>query len=226
MPAVAGQFDRIPVRVVFSGVRSNATQLNKQPWRWEKQLDYYDFQMNKTPKSSYFETPSGVFCYNRKKTRLPPKYSDVIHYSQETVQGKDITYTKDLFYNGPYNLISYEQRSPLPVESFFYSTDPIKFIRDYNVGVQFAINQKKGNCYITTLSDKSFDADSALTDTILKANETFIVTLKAIESLLFLDAQSIYTKNTDINGMSSNIFIANKEINGILVEYAFTDVIK
>ncbi|KAK3579143.1 hypothetical protein CHS0354_022163, partial [Potamilus streckersoni] len=120
----------IPVRAVAKGVQlmQDGTSRN-----FSHYYDYIDFQpVVNDP--SVFQTPRGVVCINRKKTKPIPQLPSFYHYRQEIVNdASSNVFEADVWYDQDYRLIRFDYRQPTPVDPA-YTTNPLSEIHDYNFG--------------------------------------------------------------------------------------------
>lgn len=123
-------------------------------------------------------------------------------------------------------MLRYEARNPVQSDATFYSTDPLTFISDYSIGVQYGINQVIGNCSVRGIRSNDFGQDAQFTETYMQSGLGFAIRLKSPESFLNLDNEYIFTGKREINGISSDRYISNAtqlEINSFY-EYYFSRV--
>ncbi|RMZ93756.1 EF-hand domain-containing D1 [Brachionus plicatilis] len=164
-----------------------------------------------------FDTPSSVYCSNRKATKQVPSIQIAFGFSQEITSNSQIQYVKD-FYTFD-NFSRYEIRNPRKEEATFYTQDPVVYISELSAGIQYGINQRHGNCSVRGIKS----------DTIYipKLNQTFnslldfLAQIQSTQSFLSFDSEFIYTGQKFSNGISSDRFITNKT-SGIY-EYTFSD---
>lgn len=81
VPNDDSKYRLVPVRAVFNGEYKDHTGQMKD---FEIEVDFYDFRSTITD-YEVFQTPSTVFCSNRKKNKDLPYIGGVFGYSEEVV---------------------------------------------------------------------------------------------------------------------------------------------
>jgi len=130
-------------------------------------------------------------------------------------------YIKDLYYDYDMKRVRYEIESSSRQDSTFYSLDPLVYISDYSLGVQYVKNKNLGNCSIRGIrhwgEDVGFENEEI----------DYVAQLKTLENFLNLDQDYIKTGSRLVNGYLSDKFIAYKPgVEGIQAdsyyEYSFS----
>ena len=172
------------------------------------------------------KTPSTLFCTKRKLTKPLPAISNQFSYSEEDVTSDQITYLTDIHYAYKLNLIRYEAKNTRSSAISFYSKDPIVFIADYSIGVQYGINKVLGNCSIRGIRSDDFGEDSEFTQSFNESGLGLAIRMKSPQSFLSLDSDYVHTAKRKMNGIRSDIYISNRSSLGInyFYEYAFSQV--
>jgi hypothetical protein len=112
--------NRVPVRAVFKGEIKNSSA---QMQYFETELEFYQFR---SVISDYlvFQTPSTVFCNNRKKTKDLPYLGGVFGYSEEVFSQRNATF-EYIQVNQPLALFVMHQK----YNNFFLTHKKMKKIR-------------------------------------------------------------------------------------------------
>jgi hypothetical protein len=124
--------------------------------------------------------------------------------------------------------IRYETKSIERNPVTFNVLDPLLFISDYSIGVQYALNKNLGNCSIRGIQNSNdFGEDFEFEKDLMASGLGFAIQLKNPESFLQLDADYIYTGKRQVNGISADKYIASKMVFDIeqILEYSFSIVI-
>jgi hypothetical protein len=107
-----------------------------------------------------------------------------------------------------------------------YSLDPILYISDYSIGVDYLINLNRGNCSIrqTRVDDLGTDAD--YTQQAQQSGLGYALVLKSPKKFLMLDSEYLYAATRRVREITSDVFDSGRfEFNMSLgVEYAFAKV--
>lgn len=168
-------------------------------------------------------------CDKRKTTRPIPHIDDGYKrysLSEEIYQPDKISHIKNFYYDEQYQATKYEIRQLNPSSETFGTTEPVKIIHDYNIGVAFGINIHRGNCSFAPITNTSFEEDSNFTSTVMQTDNSFIVRLKSGKSILLLDAPYVYTGGRLMESVHVDTFITTQQIANIsfVSEYAFSSV--
>ena len=119
----------------------------------------------------------------------------------------------------------YEARDTRQTLISFFSKDPITYISDYTLGIQYGINQIIGNCSIRGLLSDDFGEDSQFTATYNQSGLGFAIRIRSPDSFLDLDSIYIHTGKRTFNGIKSDVYISNRsdfKLN-TFYEYAFSE---
>ncbi|XP_048762219.2 uncharacterized protein LOC125670858 [Ostrea edulis] len=129
--------------------------------------NYYEFRVDLTVDDTIFQTPPGVYCANRKKTRNMTRILDsqVYQYRLEIVSDDEATVrTSIVYYNGVLKLVRYDYKNMANTPPT-YTQNPLSEVHDYSAGVRYIKDLVVGNCSIFPLSNGSMDS--------LEAHETY-----------------------------------------------------
>ncbi|CAF0875761.1 unnamed protein product [Brachionus calyciflorus] len=206
-------FNRIPLRAVYE---KTITQSGGQTTKQFTYFDYHDFKIF-VERPEVFQTPSGVFCQDRKATKPAPPIMLAFGFSQEITSNSEIQYVKD-FYTFA-NFSRYEIRNPRKEESTFYTLDPVLYISELTIGIQYGINQRHGNCSVRGI--KSDSLYSPKLNTSYNSLLAFLAQIQSTQTFLSYDSEFIYTGKRESNGISADRFITQK--NSGIYEYTFSN---
>lgn len=120
--------------------------------------------------------------------------------------------------------IRYISRSYKPIPFNYYQLDPILFIGDYTIGVQYAINQAVGNCSIRGIRNQDDIAEDIEFETNQASTLGFVMRMKSPEKFLNFDGNYSYTGQRETNGIKTDKYIANQYILGTeaIFEYSIS----
>lgn len=104
--------------------------------------------------------------------------------------------------------IRYISRSYQPIPFNYYQLDPILFIGDYTIGVQYAINQAVGNCSIRGIRNQDDIAEDIEFETNQASTLGFVMRMKSPEKFLNFDGNYSYTGQRETNGVKTDKYIA------------------
>jgi hypothetical protein len=121
-------------------------------------------------------------------------------------------------------LIRYISKSLQPIPFNYNQLDPILFISDYNVGVQYAIHQTRGNCSIRGIRDQNDIADDLEYETNQASTLGFVMRMKSPEKFLNFDADYAYTGQRITNGLNTDKYIAVYNDLEAIFEYSISTI--
>ncbi|VDI33570.1 Hypothetical predicted protein [Mytilus galloprovincialis] len=162
-----------------------------------------------------FETPPGVICKGRKKTKPVPDFPKQFYYRQELLVSGIVTYI-DVWYIEKYKYLRYDSR-PLRPTNAFYTTNPVTEILDYNTGVYFYKDNILGNCTILPLKKSSFGAK--LNHPLTNHTGDFMLGMQNPLELFYLDKGYTFVGTRPCRELTCDVFSAIKSnfvINGQL----------
>ncbi|XP_060077531.1 uncharacterized protein LOC132557063 [Ylistrum balloti] len=194
-------FPQIPVRAVATG-----TQIlgSGRAVNFTHTYEYVDFWPQITTDSNVFETPNGVICFGRVKTKPVPTLSTKYHYRTEIITSEeDSIVTSDVWYDDDYKLVRYDYKNLSPIPPV-YTMNPLTEIHDFNTGVRYIRDQISGNCTILPISTSSFDSYEA--HGTFSANSSKIVHLKNPMQLFYLDDSYAYVGTKKARGVLCDVF--------------------
>ena len=118
------------------------------------------------------------------------------------------------------DILRFEVRNLKKQASTFFSLDPITYINDYSVGLQYAINNKVGNCSLRAVKGDAFKQNPSFDEEF----NTLLDFMFHIQNVNFLESgdQYIYAGRKTSNGISSDRFISKKTTG--VYEYTFSTV--
>jgi hypothetical protein len=116
-------------------------------------------------------------------------------------------------------LSRYELRNKIREEATLYSLNPIVYITDMSIGVQYAIDKYVGNCTIRPFVDYIYDK---FLPNIHNNVIDLINRLQKSQSFLNENVTYVYTGEKNANGIPVVKYMAN--INNNILEYTFTAV--
>lgn len=211
MPANDNVYKRLPVRTVYSSVKLVDGVLKP----FTHTHDYHQFTTYVNDDHA-FKTPSGVFCDKRKPSKSVPNLkSTTFGFSQE-ITAKTVQYLKN--YKQFFSVSRFEIRNKMLEEATLYSRNPLIFVTDNSIGVQYVIDKTIGNCTIRPVKDYAYD--KVLPDKYDTALD-FITKLQASGAFLQSNASYIYTGKRRDNGISVDRYIT--KIASDVYEYTFSD---
>ena len=236
MPFGNENYKRIPVRAVHEGVDQYGSFL--------KYYDYYDFRPNLTSEWEFKVTiiinitimiknmivhfiqlkiPEGYYCEDKKSDKKLPEMGTHFRFSEEIHSANTLRTIKDVYYTFDDQLVRFESRNSIPEVQSFYDTDPIVYINDYKMGLEYAINKVRGNCTVSTV--RSY-LDEQYTQQMVTSGLGFSVKLKSPKDFLGLDGNFTYMGSRIINNIPSDVYVSKVDIEGtsFVKEYTFTAV--
>ena len=122
-------------------------------------------------------------------------------------------------------LVSYELASDQNSTIDYFQNDPLVYINDYNVGIQYVLNKQKGNCSIrgvrefdNVAEDTEFEKDQA-------AKLSYILRMKSPEQYFRFDADYVKTSTRLVNGIMSDKYVAGVNLYQVdsVFEYSFSN---
>ena len=133
---------------------------------------------------------------------------------------------KDLYYSYDKKALRYETRNSERAASTYFVLDPLLFISDYTIGVQYAINKNLGNCSVRGIRDNDFGEDFEFENEAANSGLGAVMQLKSPENFLNLDINYVYAGTRQVNGILADKFIAKRETLGVeqVFDYAFSVV--
>ncbi|XP_064606544.1 uncharacterized protein LOC135471299 [Liolophura sinensis] len=173
---------------------------------FEHYYEYFDFQLDIGDDTSVFETPKGVVCPGRKKTKKVPSLPDYYYYREEIIETQaGLIQHADVWYDHENKLLRYDYRNFEKIPPF-YNTNPISEVHDYSTGVAYVTDKIEGSCYTWFLPNNSFDA--AFNATAFKVNGSFALHMKNPMKLFYLDDTYTYEGQTTVRGAMCDRFIS------------------
>ena len=106
------------------------------------------------------------------------------------------------------------------------TTDPLLFMNDFSIGLQYVINKKTGKCTLLPLKRNikiSFDQSKFNITDNLKQSIEFAFQLQSTKSFIKNGTTYVFTKMEERNGVYSEIYVSKTD-QGVY-EYAFSNVI-
>lgn len=127
-----------------------------------------------------------------------------------------------MYFSEEMKAIRYISRSHQRIPFNYYQLDPILFIGDYTIGVQYAINQAFGNCSIRGIRNQ----DDIAEDIEFEMNHAldFVMRMKSPEQFLNFDGNYSYTGQRETNGVKTDKYISDQLILGeeAIFEYSIS----
>ncbi|CAC5396031.1 unnamed protein product [Mytilus coruscus] len=210
----SSDFLTVPVRADVTGEFIHADGSNKA---LHHIYEYHAFagSLDLDSNPAVFETPPGVICQGRKKTKPVPDFPKQFYYRQELVVSGIVTYI-DVWYIEKYKYLRYDSR-PLRPTNAFYTTNPVTEILDYNTGVYFYKDNILGNCTILPLKKSSFGAK--LSRSLTNQTGDFMLGMQNPLELFYLDKGYTFVGTRPCRELTCDVFSAIKNnfvINGQL----------
>ena len=133
---------------------------------------------------------------------------------------------KDLYYSYDKKALRYETRNTERAAATYFVLDPLLFISDYTIGVQYAINKNLGNCSVRGIRNNDFGEDFEFETESANTGLGVIMQLKSPENFLNLDMNYVYAGTRQVNGILADKFVARRETLGFgqIFDYAFSVV--
>ncbi|CAH1772789.1 unnamed protein product [Owenia fusiformis] len=193
----------IPVRAVVEGI-SNDKDI---PHYFRHTYDFVQFTIPIEQDDKLFDTPPGVYCEGRKKTKPLPNLPKAFSYREEIVS-PDTTNIQfaDVYYDYNYKLVRFDNRNPV-VAPPYYTTGPIVEIHDYTTGVSYARDVDNGNCTIAALTD---NFDNTLSPVNRTKDPGYVLRMRRPLELLFLDDTYVYIGKRIIRSVPCDVFSSRR----------------
>ncbi|XP_048749646.2 uncharacterized protein LOC125661618 [Ostrea edulis] len=196
---------KVPVRAVVIGnvwdVQGNVR--SPRPINHTYEFAEYRTQFSDlTNLADVFETPSGYVCPGRKYTKPVPTPANYFQYTSEILNPgqKSIGFVKQ-WYDFNMLLVRNDYR-PNPLFFNQYGLDKLSEVHDWNEGVAYRMDAKRGNCTVTTIAGGDFDAHS-LDDTTVRIRT-------AKEFFSFDKTQYAYEGVKKTRGIDCDVWIATR----------------
>ena len=131
---------------------------------------------------------------------------------------------KDFYYDYDKKILRYEMplRDEYDDDGNLILNPPTKFVSDYNIAIQYAIDEVTGKCQIRPIRYNDLGEDYS---NELSSEESLII-MKTPESIIYYDANYSFTGKRETNGIRSDRYIGSI-FNAMLetvYEYSFSDV--
>lgn len=201
----------VPLLIEVKGV-INDTINGTRPF--SLMYDFMQFRNYLQSPDSVFQTPRGVYCQGRAKTKRLPDLHPIMSYTWEVVSGRseaiDSIYYGRIDYDSVQGVVRYDYREPGSfLKPPYFNLGTLTVVQDFNTGVSYYIDGVLGNC-----TDKAIGSDFIDTkDLDIKDSPGWhLVELRNPKSLFNFDNSYQYEGRGMVRGLPVDIFISVREI--------------
>ncbi|XP_064606903.1 uncharacterized protein LOC135471555 [Liolophura sinensis] len=210
--STASNEDQIPVRADVQGVSVGDDGSSKN---FHHVYDFYHYRPDHGSThddTDKYETPPGVICPGRNKTRPLPTLKGQFFYRQQiVVPDGNLVMGADVWYDSEYKLVRWDYRNSQP-KAPFWTTNPLSEIHDFNTGVAYVTDQLLGNCSIVPIEATAFDVTEKKTGKSPSAasDPRYAVRIKNPQEMFFLDDSYDYVGQRTIEDKLCDLYVSNR----------------
>lgn len=193
---------QVPVQAEIKGIN--------QGMPFHHLYEYFDFRKSLWKGNEVFETPPGVVCPGRVKTKQVPTLPEQFSFSEEIVDsdGNRVT-VADIYYDHTLKLVRFDYVPPFSSAPYYTETSRVTEIQDFNTGITYGTDTLKGNCSMFPIKNQTFDA--YVNDRGSAGDQSFFLRMKGPQELFFLDNTSYtYVGTRMTRDILCDVFISNR----------------
>ncbi|XP_070179021.1 uncharacterized protein [Littorina saxatilis] len=191
-----------PVQCRVAGVAINQNDPMNGTHTFSHTYDFLHFK-NFISRREVFETPDDVVCAGRVNSRTVPDLPDAFSFTVEVVNvlDKQVSFMQE-WYDYRLNVVQFRY-VPGPYQSILYGGRPLREVHDFGTGVAYIMDEKLGNCTVTSIERDVFDDRAA-------ADVTHVRLRTAVEFFDLDNTKSVYMGPRTVRGLPCETWIANK----------------
>ncbi|GAB6029220.1 hypothetical protein CHUAL_004988 [Chamberlinius hualienensis] len=208
-PMAAGDRGQVPVRVSIYSQGDLLKILDPNVQHLRMVLEITQFRTS-NGQATNLMPPPGIFCPEQLISKKRPKLADQFSVTMETVinDKSSIIYVNH-HYDSIEKLVAYELRPhhhmSISLSRLYDIAKPIRYYRiihDFQSGIQYVIDERSGNCSITSIPLDSIDA--------VATDEEHVRLRHANELINTNHSDFVYQGQRTIRGIPCDVWVATK----------------